>query len=415
MRWEMSDKLADYEQAIERYARHDPEILADPYPMFHQLRTEDPVHWSPAFNSWLVTRYSDVVSCSRDPRLSSVRMPVFISQLSESVQEEVLPMARQFSTFLTFVDPPVHTRLRGLVNKALPPRFAEGWRPRIQSIVDSLLDAVQDARRMDLVGDFSAQLPAIVIADVVGVPPEDRVRFKLWADDIAAFVGGSFLPERALAAQRSMSEMRDYANDMVTRRRRDPGDDFISSMLAAGEEDGKLDAEELFSLIITLLVAGHETTKDLIANGTLALLKHPNQMQKLKDDPSLIANAVEEFLRYESPLQRTDRVAAEDLEICGKVIGKGQFVKLLLGAANRDPAQFPDPDRLDIERHHNRQVAFGYGIHFCVGAPLARVEGQIALSSILQRWPELRLESDGALEYQPNLALRALKSLPVAF
>ena len=247
-------------------------------------------------------------------------MPVFTNQLPVSVQNEVLPMARQFSTFLAFIDPPDHTRLRKLVTKSLPPRFVNRWQPRIQSIVDELLDAVEGAGHMDLVGDLAVQLPAIVIAEVIGVPPEDRVRFKPWADDIAAFVGGSYLPERALSAQRSMIEMRSYADDMIARRRRNPGDDFISSMLSIveREEDGKFDEEELFSLIITLLVAGHETTTNLIANGTLALLKHPNQIQKLKDDPSLMVNAVEELLRYDSPLQRTDRVATKDLEIGGK-------------------------------------------------------------------------------------------------
>ena len=396
---------------MERYARFEPEIIADPYPLFDQLRAEAPIHWSPAFNSWLITTHADVVSSSRDLRLSAARASYFMSQLPEPVREAVLPLERQMSTFLAFTDPPDHTRIRGLVNKAFEPKR---MLPRVQEIVDSLLDEVQDDGRMDLISDFAVPLPAIVIAEVVGMPPEDRLRFKRWGDDVAGFVGGSSIPDRALAAQRSLLEMNDYIDGMVALRRLEPRDDFLSALIA-GREEGKIVNEELVSLISTFLVAGHETTTNLIGNGMLALLRHPDQMRKLKTDPSLIASAVEELLRFDSPLQRTDRVAAEEMEIGGNLIGKGQFVKLMLGAANRDPAQFPQPHRLDIARQNNRHVAFGYGIHFCVGAPLARIEGQLAINSILRRLPKLRLEADAALEYSPNLGLRALKSLPVSF
>ena len=405
----------DYELAVERYAEFDPEIMANPYPLYQQLRDQAPVHWSPGFDSWLITRYSDVVSGARDPRLSSARMPTFVSQLPESVQEEVLPLVRVFSAFLGFSDPPAHTRLRGMVNKAFRPRVAEGMRPRIQAIVDELLDSVQDSERFDLIGDFAFPLPAIVITEVVGVPPEDRSRFKPWSDNMIAFAGNTFVPDRAVVAQRSLVEMRDYVNDIVAQRRLDPKDDLISSLIAIEDEGDVLNEDEMLALIVNFLVAGHETTTNLIGNGMLALLRHPDQMQKLRDNPSLIETAVEELLRYDSPLQRTNRVSTEELEIGGKLIGKGQFVLLMADAANRDPAQFPDPDRLDITRQNNRHGSFGYGIHFCVGAPLVRVEGQIAIDSILHRLPQLRLESDAALEYEKNLAFRALKSLPLTF
>lgn len=405
----------DYELAVERYAEFDPEIMANPYPLYQQLRDQAPVHWSPGFNNWLITRYSDVVSGARDPRLSSDRMAKIASKLPESVREEVLPLVRMSEASLAFCDPPDHTRRRGLVNRAFAPRVAESMRPRIQAIVDELLDKVQDSKRFDLISDFGFPLPAIVIAEAVGVPPEDRSRFKEWSNNMVAFAGNLFLPDRAVVAQRSQLEFREYVNDIVAQRRLDPKDDLISSLIAIEEEGDVLNEDEMMALVISFLVGGHETTTNLIGNGVLALLRHPDQMQKLRDNPSLIETAVEELLRYDSPVQRTNRVATEDMEVGGKVIRKGEFVLLMAGAANRDPAQFPDPDRLDITRQNNRHVSFGYGVHFCVGAPLARVEGQVAINSILRRLPQLRLESDATLEYEKNINFRALKSLPLTF
>ena len=404
-----------YELAVERYAEFDPEIMANPYPLYQQLREHAPVHWSPGFDNWLITRYSDVVSRARDPRLSSARMATFLSQLPESSREDVLPLARMASASLAFSDPPDHTRRRGLVNRAFTPRVAESMRPRIQAIVDELLAQVRDGERFDLIADFAFPLPAIVIAEVVGVPPEDRARLKQWSDNMIAFAGNRFIRDRAMVAQRNQLEFRDYVNNIVAQRRLEPKDDLISSLIAIEDEGDVLDEDEMVALIISFLVGGHETTTNLIANGMLALLRHPDQMQKLRDDPSLIGTAVEELLRYDSPVQRINRVATEDVEVGGELIGKGQFVLLMLGAANRDPAQFPDPDRLDITRQSNRHVSFGYGIHFCVGAPLARVEGQVAINSIVRRFPRLSLEGDEVLEYEKNVAFRALKSLPLTF
>ena len=406
---------AGYELAVERYAEFDPEIMANPYPLYQELRDQAPVHWSPGFDNWLVTRYSDVVSGARDPRLSSARMATFLGQLPESARDDVLPLVRMASASLAFTDPPDHTRLRALVNRAFTPRVAESMRPRIQAIVDELLASVQDGERFDLIADFAFPLPAIVIAEVVGVPPGDRARLKQWSDNMIAFAGNRFLPDRAMVAQRNQLEFRDYVNDIVAQRRLEPKDDLISSLIAIEDEGDVLDEDEMVALIISFLVGGHETTTNLIANGMLALLRHPDQMQKLRDDPSLIGTAVEELLRYDSPVQRINRVATEDLEVGGELIGKGQFVLLMLGAANRDPAQFPDPDRLDITRQSNRHVSFGYGIHFCVGAPLARVEGQVAINSIVRQLPRLSLEGDAVLEYEKNVAFRALKSLPLTF
>ena len=406
---------AGYELAVERYAEFNPDIMANPYPLYQELRDQAPVHWSPGFDNWLVTRYSDVVSGARDPRLSSARMATFLGQLPESARDDVLPLVRMASASLAFTDPPDHTRLRALVNRAFTPRVAESMRPRIQAIVDELLAKVQDGERFDLIADFAFPLPAIVIAEVVGVPPEDRSRLKRWSDNMIAFAGNRFLPDRAMVAQRNQLEFRDYVNDIVAKRRLEPKDDLISSLIAIEDEGDVLSEDEMLALIISFLVGGHETTTNLIANGMLALLRHPDQMQKLRDDPSLIGTAVEELLRYDSPVQRINRVATEDLEVGGELIGKGQFVLLMLGAANRDPAQFPNPDRLDITRQSNRHVSFGYGIHFCVGAPLARVEGQVAINSIVRRLPRLSLEGDAVLEYEKNVAFRALKSLPLTF
>jgi len=387
----------------------DPEFVADPYPTYHRLRAEDPVHHSP-LGFWVLTRYEDVVAVLRDPRLAKEAIAEFVAARLGTTAP-----AGRFS--MLDRDPPDHTRLRGLVNKAFTPRVVEALRPHIQQIVDGLLGRVEGDRAMDLIEDFAYPLPVIVICEMLGVPVEDRERFKAWGLAIARGLDGILLPPDSdvprLAAE-ARDALTDYFRGLIVRRRAAPRADLLSALIAAEEAGDKLSEEELLATSILLLVAGHETTVNLIGNGSLALLRHPDQLRRLRDDPGLIAGAVEELLRYDGPVQRTARIPSEDVTIAGRTIAKGELVMPFIGAADRDPAQFPDPDRLDITRPDNRHIAFGWGIHFCLGAPLARVEGQIAINTLVQRLPKLALATDEPA-YRQSLTLRGLTALPVAF
>ena len=391
-----------------------PEIAADPYPLYHRLRSDDPVRWDAPLNAWVVTRYADVQSALGDARLSAERINLSTEWLPEAMRETLGPVFRALSRQMLFLDPPDHTRLRGLVNKAFTPRVVERMRPHIQATIDDLLDAVQEAGRMDIIQDVAYPLPAIVIAEMLGVPPEDRDQFRIWSDDFGALIGRSDLTlDGATRALRGVAEFMDYFRDIVARRRASPRVDLMQALIAAEDRGDALTEEELLANCVLLLAAGHGTTTHLIGNGLLALLRNPDQLRKLRDDPTLIAAAVTELLRYDSPVQATGRVAAQELRIGARGVGVGEGLILCLGAANRDPEQFPDPNRLDIGRHENRPIAFGHGIHFCLGAPLARIEAQLAFATLLRRLPGLRLETD-ALEWEPSLSFRGLARLPVA-
>jgi cytochrome P450 len=314
-------------------------------------------------------------------------------------------------------DPPDHTRLRGLVSKAFTPRALEKLRPGIQQIVDALLDQVAGRGSMDLIEEFAYPLPVRVICEMLGVPVQDHERFKAWGLDIARGLDAIMLPPDSEVGQRSVSGRRalaEYFRELIAERRAAPRDDMLSALIAAEEAGDKLNEEELLATCILLLVAGHETTVNLIGNGTLALLRHPAELRKLRDHPGLIGSAVEELLRFDGPVQRTARIPSEDITIGGQTIGKGELVMPFLGAADRDPAQFPDPDRLDLTRTDNRHIAFGMGIHFCLGAPLARMEGQIAIKTLLARLPRLTLATDRP-RFRQSLTLRGLQALPVSF
>src|SRR5215813_1835495 len=317
----------------------EPEFIADPYPTYHRLRSEDPVHHSP-LGFWVLTRYEDVVAALRDPRLAKEAIASFVAARFGS------PMPAMGLSMLDR-DPPDHTRLRGLVSKAFTPRVIEQLRPHIQGIVNRLLDKVEGEPGMDLIEQFAYPLPVIVICEMLGVP----------------------VAERSMHARHALAV---YFRELIAERRAAPRDDMLSGLIAAEEAGDKLTEDELLATSILLLVAGHETTVNLIGNGTLALLRHPDQLERLRRDPGLITSAVEELLRYDGPVQRTARVPSEDIAIGDRVIPKGELVMPFIGAADRDPAQFPDPDRLDIGRADNRHIAFGWGIHFCLGAPLAR-------------------------------------------
>lgn len=393
-----------------------PEFFADPYPFYHRLRSTEPVYWSDRLGAWLLTRYADVASALHDSRLKSgSRMQAIMSQLPESVRDRMQPLYQHLTKMMSFTDPPDHTRLRTLVGKAFTPATVAGLRPRIQSIVDELLDRVERSGEADLVCDFAYPLPAIVICEMLGIPLEVRDRFKQWSNDIVGFVSaGQVTTLKAETAQRSVAALTECFRDLSEQRLQHPREDLISALVIAEEKDDKLTEDELFSMCVQLFFAGFETTEGLIGNGLLALMRNPDQLKMLRDNPSLIGTAVEEFLRYDTSVQRQARVAGVDLEIGGQRILKGQYLLLFIGAANRDPSQFPDPDRLDIGRRENKHVAFGHGIHFCIGAPLARLEAEIAINTILRRFPGLQLMNQ-SLEWEDLLALRKLKSLRASF
>ena len=403
-------------QTLEEYELFCDGRLADPYPLFHRLRSEDPVHWSERLNSWVLTRYDDVRAASRDQRFASDRASVNMSALSEPDRTRLRPLGEHVSNWLGFTDPPKHTRMRNLISKTFTSKLAEDMRARIQQIVDALIDDVEGQGQMDLVNDFAYPLPATLICEILGVPAGAQRQFKTWTDDISAFIGGTgpYAARVADRAEESRKELTGMFRELTLQRRREPREDLISALAAKeGEEEG-LTEQELLGLCVFLFVAGHETTVSLISNGMASLLQNRGELERLRSDPSLMETAVEEFLRYESPIQIDTRLIAEDVELRGRSLRKGQAVMMVRAAANRDPAQFPDPDRFDVGRQDNRHLAFGWGIHFCLGAPLARVEAQIAMKTLLERLPDMRLESD-EVDWWENMALRCPQSLPVVF
>jgi pimeloyl-[acyl-carrier protein] synthase len=399
-------------QVLSLYHLLDPEVLANPYPLYHRLRSEDPVHWDPFLHAWVVTRYADVVTVLQ--RFSADRTPT-PEQLSEMGLSLLTPLARLMVRQMLFLDPPAHSRVRGLASRAFTPRRVEMLRAHIQDITDTLLDAVQARGRMDVIADLGVPLPAIVTEELLGVPTADRRQLTRWSADFAEVLGNfQHNPDRAQRVLRSVNEMVSYFQEAVREHRAHPCDDLISAFVTAEMDGDRLTDDEIVANTIVTMVGGQETTTNLIGNGVLTLLRHPDQMEKLKADPDLVSSAVEELLRYESPSQHTARLAPDDVELGGRLIRKRQAVIAVIGAANRDPERFPDPDRLDICRPDNRHVAFAWGGHFCFGAPLARLEGQIAFTSLLRRMPDLRLEP-GPLAWGTNLGLRGLTALPVAF
>ena len=393
-----------------------PTVRANPYPVYKGLREEDPVHWSEALDAWVLTRYDDVVAVLRDQRFSAERGGArnrYAQQAMAAAEEHGGPVARA-NTLLT-ADPPEHTRMRLLISKAFLPRAVEKLRPHIQEIADELLDGVQEPGRLDILMDFAYPLPVIIIGELMGVPTEHRAQFKRWSDDVVATLGGAFgAPDLLERGAQSVRDLADYFRDVIADRRRQPKEDLVSVLVAATDQGDVLSEEQLVATCVVALIAGSETTRNLIGNGMLALLRNPAEQEKLWSDPSLVESAVEELLRYAGPVQCTARVATEDVEIGGKTVGKGQVVFTMLAAANRDPAHFPDPESLDISRQNNHHVAFGSGIHSCLGQPLARLEAQIAFSTLARRIPNPWLAIDD-VEWGPSFILRGLKSLPITF
>jgi cytochrome P450 len=393
-----------------------PEVRANPYPFYAQIQAQDPVHWDEAMGFWVITRYTDVASAFNDKRFSRAEgLMKGFKRLPESEQATAKPVYGAFSKMMTYADPPYHTQLRGLVSKAFTPRVVEQMRSHIQQLVDHLLDTVQARGQMDVIHDLAYPLPIIVIAEMLGLAVEERQRFKTWSDDLFATLGVvRRAPNLMGKAAQSLAEMTDYITTLSKERSLQPKEDLLTGLVMAVDEGNRLTQEELVANVGLLLAAGHETTTNLIGNGMLALLRNPDQRDKLRDNSTLIESAVEEMLRYDNPVQIVYRSATEDVELEGKPIRQGQLVNLMLGAANRDPAHFSEPERFDITRSEGRHMGLGLGIHFCLGAALARLEGQIAFTTVLRRFPDLRLATD-TLAWQEHPTFRGLKSLPVAF
>ena len=384
------------------------------------MRREEPVYRTELTDGrglWLVTGFEEVERVFADRR--------FVKDIRHAMTEgelESLPPTseamRPFMKNVLFVDPPDHTRLRKLVQQAFTPKFVEQLRGRIQEIADGLLDDVEERvggeREMDLIDDYAFPLPITVIAEMLGIPASDRGKFRRWSNTA---IETDASPEYAEKLEVQMREFADYLRELFEKKRVEPGEDLITRLVRAEEEGEKLGEDELLAMVFVLIVAGHETTVNLIGNGTVALLRNPDQLEKLKADPSLLEDAVEELLRYDGPVETsTMRYAAEDVELGGKVIPRGEVVLAVIAGADRDPRRFDRPDQLDITRTGNRHLAFGKGIHYCLGAPLARLEGQIALGTLVRRMPDLELGARPEdLVWRPGLIIRGLRVLPVRF
>jgi cytochrome P450 len=386
-----------------------PEHMGDPYPAYHALRELGRVHRTAPEGPWLVTGYEETHQLLSDSRFGEAAGRGGRIRLSRSHREGPEQLLGRVDTMLS-TEPPDHTRLRKLVSKAFTPRSIEEQRPRIQAIVDELLDAIEETE-FDLVQTLAWPLPVIVIAEMLGIPREDRERFKRWSDAMIATLGGDY--SLLAEARRSNEELVEYVSAIMEDRRRDPQADLISRLVAAEEEGSQLSEDEILGTIALLLVAGNETTTHLISSGMLALFRHPAELERLRDDPALIPSAVEEFLRFCGPVHTTRRLALVDAELGGVSIARGEIIIAILSAANRDPAKYAHPDRFDITRNPTDSVAFGDGIHFCLGAPLARVEAQIAVSSLLQRYPRMQL-ADPAPEWGGTFAVRGVKALRIS-
>jgi cytochrome P450 len=390
-----------------------PAIARDPYPAFASLRDRDPVHWSESLGAWVVTRYADVLEIwNRPEAFSSDRFRKVRAELT-SQRPEVRAVAAVLSEWLVFRDPPDHTRLRALLQKAFTPRQLAQNRARIQAAIDALIDAARAKPELDFVADFAFPLPALVIAQLLGAPREDIEPIKTWSDQLAAYLGGSLDGQDNFTRARAGVEgLVGYFTALLREKRRRPSDDVIGLMLRAEHEGRTLGADEIVANCVLLLFAGHETTTNLLANGLFHLLRDPRALAQWRARPELGASAVEELLRFEAPVPATVKVATSDLVFRDRRLRAGDMVLPFLSAANRDPRQFPDPDQLDLAREPNRHLAFGWGIHFCLGAPLARLEAALAFSSLLAHEPGLAL-AQAEPHWRPWLFFRGLEQLRV--
>ncbi len=378
----------------------------EPWPTYDRMRAEAPV-WRNELGEWVMTRHRDCEAVLRDPRFSSNP-----SHRTDAGVGDLGPLLSEADAHvLLFMDPPDHTRVRGLVSKAFTPRTVERLRPRIEELVDSILDDAVERGGLDVVADLGFELPVTVICELLGVPAEDRVHFAGWSSDASRLLDGIMTDEELQRGMVAAMSFFNYFATLFDERRANPGDDLISALLAVEEAGDRLSPEELSSIVVLLFIAGHETTMNLIGNGTLALLRQPDELVRWRADPSLDASAVEELLRFDPPAHITGRTATVDVEVGGRLYAQGTPVVTLLAAANRDPERFERPDRLDLGRTDNHHLSFSMGMHYCLGAALARLEGQVALGRLIRRFPDLALAAEPV--HREHFVLRGLRELQV--
>lgn len=390
----------------------EPETLANPYPLYHRLRNLDPVHWDPYLHAWVVTRYADAVRVLEHFRAQRTPTP---EHLAARDLAELNPIAQVLVRQMIFMDPPNHARIRALAAAAFTPARVEKLRTHIQEITEGFIDAVAPRGRMDVIADLADLLPATVTAELMGIPVVDRDRLKALSRSFSEMLGNfQHNPGRAAAMLRTVDELTSYFRERIREQQTEPREGVVRALLTAEIDGDRLSLDEVIANCIITLTGGLETTTNLIGNGLFTLLENPGGFARLASDPSLLPSAIEEFLRFESPIQQTARLAPDDLELGGKTIHKSDAVISVIGAANRDPARFPDPDRLDLGRADNRHLAFGWGGHFCFGAPLARLEAQIVFRTILRRLRNITLASFPP-RWQSNTTFRGLVALPISF
>lgn len=389
-----------------------PELVADPYPALARLRAEDPVHWNGRSKAWMLTRYDDVVAAFRDPRLSAERLDdLRLGEGPDAGAGDFAPLVE----WMVFKDPPDHTRLRKLVQPPFTRRVAETLRARVAILIDELIDGLKGTRQTDFIASFAHPLPASVIAELMGVPAQDRIYFQGWSSKISGLIFGALDdPDRYTRGREGLAELSAYFTDLLAERRAAPTDDLLSLLAQAREAGDRLTSDEVVATCVLLLFAGHETTTNMLGSGLVALLDHPDQLERLKQHPELAPLAVEELLRYDGPSKLMVRWVQADFALRGREIKAGQRVFLVQAAANRDPEIFADPDGLDLGRQDNQHLGFGFGIHYCLGAPLARLELQIAFPALLRRIRGLRL-GPGPLDWSPVLLNRGLRSLAIEY
>jgi cytochrome P450 len=395
---------------------HNDEFRCDPFPVFARLRRQDPVHWSDIVGGWVLTRYADVVATLRDPGLSSDRITPFFDGLQPEQRPAMEQLVTSLRSWAVFSNPPQHTRLRNLFNKAFTSRAVEGLRAGIERIVHDLFQPALRRGQIDLIGEFAYPLPALVICEMIGLPLSDIDNIKIWSGAIEPFLGLATKPQHVYDdARHNVAEMTDHFRTIVNGHRQRPRQDILSGLIAASDGGDHLTEDELIATCMMLVFAAHTTTTHLIGNGMVALLRHPDALASLATDPSPeeVSRAVEEILRYDGPVQVARRVVREPIEIGGRRLASGDLVFPMLNAANRDPEQFAEPDRFDIMRSENRHIAFGFGAHFCPGAPLARMEAQIAFTEILRAIDEIRLA--GPIEWIESFGFRGVKALRLEF
>jgi cytochrome P450 len=396
------------------YRPNDPEIVADPFPAYAQMRDADPAHWSPVLKAWVLTRYDDVRRvCLDTAGMSSDRLRPFFATLPSAEAQRIADLMRYLTRWMVFRDPPEHTRLRRLAAKVFNVRSINALRPDIESIAGYLLEALQGRRELDLIADFAGPLPALVIMQMLGVPRTELPRLKRLSDEMALFIGSARdSPDKYGRAEAATTEMAALFRELIALRRRAPQPDLLTDLVRVEDGSDRLTEDELVATCLLLLFAGHETTTHHIGNGLRALLRFPGELRKLRDDPGLAAAAVEELLRYDGPIGAQVRIVQAPQTLHGKPLQAGDRVFLMMNAANRDPRAFPEPDRLDLRRSGLPHLTFGFGAHICLGFPLARLEGQIALPALLRRWRRMEVAAP-QLEWLDSMVLRGTKSLPL--